>query len=359
MERTNHFASKSDTLLIRIAAAVLLLACAVALMSQTAFAQTTYVINDGGNVMVHTTRATDPADVLSEAGLELGKDDTYVAEAGTGISEITIQRSQTVNVNLNGKSMQVGTYGETVEALLERLDVAVDQNTEVSVPLETITYDGMELEVSQTIRSVETYTVAVDYKTTYCDDPALPVGVEEVRTEGAEGSKTCVASVLYKNGVETSRVVLSEQITQEPVDQVIAVGTAEETEVEEQVTPVFGKAPIEITDNTITTASGEVLTYTGTMQVVATGYNKENEGCNDYTATGTLARVGAIAVDPDMIPYGTRMFIVSNDGAYVYGIATAEDCGGAIQGSRIDLYFDSNYECFQFGVRDCTVYILG
>jgi len=64
-------------------------------------------------------------------------------------------------------------------------------------------------------------------------------------------------------------------------------------------------------------------------------------------------------VDPRMIPYGTRMFIVSNDGAYVYGLATAEDCGGAIKGNRVDLYFDSNYDCFQFGIRDCTIYILG
>ena len=91
---------------------------------------------------------------------------------------------------------------------------------------------------------------------------------------------------------------------------------------------------------------------------MVTGYHKSNPGCDDWTSTGTWARVGAIAVDPRMIPYGTRMFIVSNDGAYVYGLATAEDCGGSIKGNRVDLYFDSNYECFQFGIRNCTIYIL-
>ena len=60
-----------------------------------------------------------------------------------------------------------------------------------------------------------------------------------------------------------------------------------------------------------------------------------------------------------MIPYGTRMYIVSNDGRYVYGIATAEDCGSAIKGNRIDLYFDTVAECDRFGIRNCQVYFLG
>ena len=66
-------------------------------------------------------------------------------------------------------------------------------------------------------------------------------------------------------------------------------------------------------------------------------------------------------MDPSVIPYGTRMFIVSNDGAYVYGVCTAEDTGHPdfISGNRIDLFYESHDQCIQFGVRDCTVYILG
>ena len=114
-------------------------------------------------------------------------------------------------------------------------------------------------------------------------------------------------------------------------------------------------------DGIITLPTGEVLTYTRTMQVVATGYHKSNAGCDDWTSTGTWARVGAIAVDPRMIPYGTRMFIVNKDGRYIYGVATAEDCGDKrfIYGTRLDLFFDTKKECVQFGVRMCDVYILG
>ena len=76
------------------------------------------------------------------------------------------------------------------------------------------------------------------------------------------------------------------------------------------------------------------------------------------TATGTTVHWGTVAVDPRYIPYGTRMFIVSNDG-YVYGIAVAEDCGGDIKGDRMDLYMPTYEQCIQFGRRTCTIYYLG
>ena len=107
----------------------------------------------------------------------------------------------------------------------------------------------------------------------------------------------------------------------------------------------------------ITLPSGEVLSYTQKLDCVATAYSCNGEP--GYTFSGTPARVGAIAVDPTFIPLGTRMYIHTNDGQYIYGIATAEDIGGSIKGNIIDLYFNTFDECWIFGIRDCTVYILG
>ena len=76
------------------------------------------------------------------------------------------------------------------------------------------------------------------------------------------------------------------------------------------------------------------------------------------TATGTPTRYGVVAVDPSVIPYGTRMYIVTDDGAYIYGLSSAEDCGEAILGNRIDLYFETYEESCIFGRRSCTVYFL-
>ena len=107
----------------------------------------------------------------------------------------------------------------------------------------------------------------------------------------------------------------------------------------------------------ITTATGETISYAYVIDVSATAYTTENTR-NRITATGTVARVGAIAVDPTVIPYGTRMYIVSRYGNWIYGYATAEDCGGGIKGHHVDLFYDTVYECFQFGVRNARIYVL-
>lgn len=353
MRRIREFAIHRRGLFSRVMAIVFLLAMFVGLLSLTAFAQTTYVITDGTRVLVYTSNATDPADVLDEAGFQLGIDDTYTTQENGGISEIVVQRVQMVTVNNGGQILKTGTYGETVGQLLERLNVSVGTSDQLSAALEDETYDGMEVIISRMNYTTETYSQVLTYETEYCYDPSLPEGTEQLLTAGSDGEAICTALVTYENGLEISRSVTSAQVTQAPVNALIAVGTGrEEAAVEGEL--VIG-------DGVIITPEGDILTYTGTITSLATAYTCERSGGVGITATGTPARVGAIAVDPKVIPYGTRMFIVSNDGEYIYGLATAEDCGHPdhIVGTRIDLYYDTEAECFEFGARYCTVFVLG
>ena len=304
--------TKSKTrqrVLMRIATLMVPIVLLVVLLSQTAFAQNTYVITDGERVVIHTSSATDPATVLDEAGLSLGEDDTYTTSPGDGVSEITVQRST-----------------ESQEDDLRITETTLYQNQ-------------------------QTYTVGIPHETRYIHDANLPTGTEKVLTEGQDGQMQCIASVSYDNGKEVSRTVLKQTVTHQPVDALIAVGTGP---VEESTN---GKAAV-IGDGYIILPTGEKLTYSGTMQVVATAYSHFDEGCDMITSTGTVVRIGTVAVDPRLIPYGTRMFIVSNDGEYIYGVSTAEDCGGAIIDKRIDLYYPTLRQCFDFGRRECTVYFL-
>ena len=87
------------SLLLRLGAVALILLLTAGLLSQAVFAQTTYVITDGDRVLVHTTYATDPAAVLTEAGLELGEADTFTAQSDGAVSEITVKRIQMVRIN--------------------------------------------------------------------------------------------------------------------------------------------------------------------------------------------------------------------------------------------------------------------
>ena len=356
MHNIKQFVLERKKLFIRAVSVLLPMLALVSLLSQSVSAKP-YVINDGGRILVHTSTAADPEDVLDEAGLELGADDTYTTQAIIGISEISIRRNMTVTVDYFGEIIETESSGETVKKLLKRLNLSWDSEDTVSHPLDTEVYDGMELSVARIVRENQIYTAALDYKTTYCNDASLPTGTQEVLTEGIKGEVVCEAAVTYVNGVETERTVLSERVTRQPVNEVVALGCAEVPEEEEEAE----EEPLTYTveGDTITLSTGEVLTFTDTRTFRASAYTHTDAGCDMITATGTRVDWGTVAVDPREIPYGTRMFIVTNDGSYVYGVATAEDCGGAIKGNRLDLYMPSYSECMAFGRKTCTVYILG
>ncbi len=336
------------SLFARVTIMMLLVACVISALTPTVFAQTTYVITDGDQVKVYTTFTSSPATVLDRAGVELDEEDTYTTQPGDGVSEITVQRQQLITVNNCGVPTEVTSYGESLQNLLDRLGIPSHGNYVVSLPLDTETFDGMEVTVDCILQREQTYTEDMPYETAICYDPNLPEGQQEVLVEGSNGQIMIKANVVYCNGQETNRTVLEETVIQQPVKKIVAVGTGDGTATQ---APAIG-------DGVIVTAEGELLTYSRSAQFRATAYTHTDEGCNMTTATGTTVRVGTVAVDPTVIPYGTRMFIVANDGSYIYGIGTAEDCGGAIKGDRLDLYFPTDPECWAFGWRNCTVYFL-
>ena len=322
----------------------------VALFALTAFAQNTYVVTDGDLVTVYTGFTADPAKVLDEVGVQLSEDDFYTTAAGDGVSEITVQRALEVTVDNCGEQIQTTSYGETVEQLLERIGVPTGEGYQISQSLNAMTYENMAISVASIVETAETYTVEMPFTTTYYQDPTMPLGEEKIMREGVSGQKLCVADVLYRNTEEQWRNVVQETVQVQPVSQIVAVGTGEN---------VGGEAKPYIGDGFIVLPTGEVLTYTHVDTFVATAYTMTDDGCDEYTANGNHVRTGAVAIDPSVVRYGTRMFIVSNDGEYIYGVSTAEDCGTGIDGKRVDLYMHSTAECFQFGIRKVTIYFLG
>ncbi len=335
--------------LIKVIAILLAMGCLVGSLSQTAQAENTFVITDGDAVTVHTTYASDPAKVLQEVGVALSDEDTYTTETVAGVSEITVQRLQTITVYYGEQVLQANSYGERLDALFVRLGILIDDSAVVSLPLDTMTADGMEVRVDRKGELTESYTVEIPFEISYCDDPTLAKGEEKILVAGKNGQMLCTANVVYVNGVETSRNVYQQTVITEPVKQVVAVGTGEKVgQVSDK--PLIG-------DGVIVLPSGEVLTYTKKESFVATAYTHLDDGCDEFTANGAPVKWGVVAVDPDVIDYGTRMFIVAGD--FVYGLSTAEDCGSSIVNKRVDLYMPTLEEAFGFGVRDCTIYFLG
>ena len=328
---------------------LILVLALLALISQAALAKT-YVVTDGDRVVTYTTFASEPETVLEQLGLSLNQNDTYTTQAVEGAAAITVRRAQKITVHYHGQTTLVTSFGETAGELLSRLGLDVTGEDVVSHGLEEETYDGMELRVDRPEILRQVYTAAIPHPVSRCSDPTLPVGTEAVLTPGTDGEMRCTAEITYLGGQEAGRQVLSETVTRQPVAEIIAVGTGS--------APAVSEKPV-IADGRITLPTGEVLTYTRTDTVRATAYTHTDRGCDTVTATGTRVHRGTAAVDPRFIPYGTRMFIVSSDGSYIYGIAAAEDCGGDIKGDRMDLYLPTHAQCTAFGRRVCTVYFLG
>ena len=116
--------------------------------------------------------------------------------------------------------------------------------------------------------------------------------------------------------------------------------------------PAAGESPV---------IPGTDQTYSTLLYCSATAYtcqDKHGVTTPGTTFSGTPARVGAIAVDPNVIPLGSKLYIVSADGEYLYGYCVAEDTGGAIKGNTVDLYYNTYDECIQFGRRDVLVYVI-
>lgn len=364
---------------------VAVLAAAVgALLSQTVFAQTSYIITDGDRVTVHRSYSSDPYEVLTEAGIELEEEDTYETGYADGMNQITVRRMQMVTVINRSAQSVIGTYGETVGSLLTRMGITPGTGDTLSCSSETQTYDGLTIELVHTETRIEEADTVVPYPVNYYEDPELEPEEGIVLVAGQNGLTHVKSEVTYRNGKEVSRVVVQETVKTKPVTQLVIRGVDRtimeqpaDPEPAEQAAPAASSGTAsgssssgssssggsrydgsaETSGNVIMTSSGESYTYVDVMTCSATAYTCE--GYVGHTYSGTLARVGAIAVDPTVIPLGTKMYVVSNDGQYVYGYCVAEDIGGGIKGNKIDLYFDTYAECWDFGVRMCTVYILG
>lgn len=181
--------------------------------------------------------------------------------------------------------------------------------------------------------------------------------------------KEIANNIEVKVEVEEPKEEIKEEPKKEevkPVKEEIKPAPKKETTSRGASSRGFSEGFEETEPGVIKTAEGEVLEYTEVIQVEATAYCACYKCCGKYpsnkyygiTKTGTRAKVGTIAVDPRLIPLGTKMYVEGLYGAKNYGVGKAEDIGGAIKGKIIDLYFDTHSETIQWGRQQVNVYIL-
>lgn len=187
-------------------------------------------------------------------------------------------------------------------------------------------------------------------------------------------SRSSVDDVILNAGIDLKE----DDIVSLPLDEILEsetyidiVPAPEKTEDPTKQTAVNTSASVTVSapvsnSNTISTLTPDIdivldengipVNYTGTSRVQATAYTYTGNRC----ATGVNPQPGYIAVNPKIIPYGTKMYIVSADGRYVYGYAIAADTGGYVKSrpTNVDLFMETNAACKAFGRRDVIIYFL-
>ena len=266
-----------------------------------------------------------------------------------GGSELALASGRTVTVTHQDLTFSTVSRQETVTELLARLDVRPSPLEMVSV---AILDNGIEIIVNSEFVFYEHITNTTEHETVYQYNDKLPDWQENVLQEGRDGERREVYEVIYQDGEETARQLIDLVDTQ-PVPTIIEKGTKENfANNGDEVSAINTNAD---GSGTITLDNGQTLTFSSSRTMKGTAYTTGGK-VGTRTASGTQVRVGVVAVDRSVMPLGTKVYVVSNDGSYVYGFAVAEDTG--VRGNIIDLYMDTYNECIQFGVRDCTVYIL-
>lgn len=289
----------------------------------------------------------DVEDVLEKVGVTLGVNDVVEPaknEKVTDDTEITVTRRYEVAITADGETRELLAPSNTVAQTLEDQGVTLGPDDLVSVNLDERVCDGMQIVVSRVTYQEVTVTEEIPFETTTKKDASLDKGKTIVEVEGQVGSQSVVKRQKMVDGQLAEETVLSTTVLQEPVTKVVTVGAK----------PKSGIAVVN-GDGTLTDHNGNTIKYSK----VITGRSSAYTG-GGYTSTGKPAAVGLVAVNPKIIPYGTKMYIASPDGKTVYGYAIAADTGGGVKSGRIvaDLYYNTYNECMNFGVRNMSLYIL-
>ncbi|KKK82851.1 hypothetical protein LCGC14_2799260, partial [marine sediment metagenome] len=264
---------------------------------------------------VFSTRPT-VGGALAALGAEYNSYDLVSPPPDTPLTaglHVFLKRASRVSLSVGGEELPAAyTQAETVAALLAERDVQLSGGDYVIPALSTPLRDGLAVSVTVVGEKIEVVETPIPFRTIYRDDPTLTQGQSAVSQVGLNGSVIREYAVIFRNGEEVSRELLSEIIAA-PDHEIIVQGTA-----------IVAVAAV------VSAPSGDP-NCARTMTVWATWYTAASAGGSGTTATGTTVHKGTVAVDPSVIPLGTRMYIPG------YGYGVAEDTGGAIIGNIIDL----------------------
>jgi uncharacterized protein YabE (DUF348 family) len=295
-----------------------------------------HIVKDNEKKTIWTTAGT-VAELLKEQNIVLSKHDQISPKPQAAIKDkmkVGLKKAYHLTYVDGGKKQQVWSTSATVADFLSQQGIKLNSLDRVEPSLtETLPKNGV-VNVIRIEKVTDVVEVPLQFAVVTKKDESLEKGKEKTLTKGKPGRVPKQFEVLLENGKEVSRKLISEQKIAEKQDKVVAVGTKD----------------LSLQISRGAEESGQEY------YVSATAYTAYCNGCSGRTATGLNLRANpnmkVIAVDPRVIPLGTKVYVEG------YGYAVAADTGGAIKGYKIDLFMPSNQDCYRWGRKKVKIKIL-
>lgn len=284
-------------------------------------AQKVFVTLDGTSKEVWTI-ANTVQELIDELNIVVKEHDHLEPSLETELAdEMNISHKSAVKITLlsDGEEKEIWTTSTTVADFLEQEEIVLNDLDRVEPSNEEFIKEEMEIKVVRVEKVTDVVEETIDYAIVRKNDASLERGKEKVLDSGQKGRVKKHYEVILEDGVEVSRELLKEEEVQKMKERVVAVGTkAPKTTVSRG-----SSSPSKL-------AAGEWRTFT------ATAYSANCKGCSGITYTGINLHKNpnakVVAVDPRVIPLGSRVEIKG------MGIFLAADIGGAIKGNKIDIF---------------------
>lgn len=285
-----------------------------------------YSFTDEDKTLEVSSRATTAEGVLEDAGIEVGENDYVYPAADVKLKSgdtVVVKKSVETKAEIIGKEETFYLIPGTAEDNLKFNNVPYDKDDMVVPHKEEAVKADTHLVFKEVHFTTEEKQEKVAAQSVVVLDPSLYSG-KVATTAGHDGEGIFEYKTTYVNGVATGTSKEVKKWIDEPVDNALRLGTS---------------------------LTGHTGTYKVSRTFIAntTAYYM---GENARGAAGGRCVYGTCAVDPRVIPYGTLLFVEG------YGVAVANDCGGAVKGNILDLWMHSYNESCQWGRRYVKAYVL-
>ena len=352
-----HLSALFKSKQMRVSAISFLTALTIAVVTLLNCSIHTIKIFDGEKTYTVRSLNNNVASVMSGLELKSKNYEILKTEVSDRMTSVEISYGFPVYITMGDQTFEINFLGGTVADVLKKTDITVDEFDFIEPSLDTVITETTYIDYTDIEYVGGSYQEKIPYETETVYSNSLTKGTKKTTKQGSEGVKNVYYTEKFVNGVSVEKNVTNTEVVTEAVNAQVTVGkkevkksvkTSSDVKCVSTLTPA---TPIELDKN------GIPVNYKSKMTVRATAYTYTGNKCS----TGVSPQPGYIAVNPKVIPYGTELYIVSVDGTRTYGYAVAEDTGGAMRSGRVlvDLYMDTESECYNWGRRDVNVYILG